>query len=97
LAENPEIWRSVLAESKMGAGMLRLTLVLCTLPVLMMVSGPGVGAARGESPRFSTAAPGIAHSTFEVQTVGADPFSGHAFKIDLGVADLRLVPAGGPA
>ena len=77
--------------------MRRLTLVLCALPVLMMVDGPGVGAARGESPRLSTVAPGIAHSTFEVPVDGADPFAGHAFKIDLDVADLRLVPAGGPS
>jgi Phosphodiester glycosidase len=77
--------------------MRRFTLGLCALPVLMMVNGAGVGAARGESPRFSTVAPGIAHSTFEVPADGADPFSGHAFKIDLDVADLRLVPAGGPA
>src|SRR2546425_12962155 len=27
----------------------------------------------------------------------AEPFSGHAFKIDLDVAELRLVPAGGPS
>jgi hypothetical protein len=77
--------------------MRRLTLVLCALPVLMMVSGARVGVATGESPRFSTVAPGIAHSTFEIHTDGADPFSGHAFKIDLDVADLRLVPAGGPS
>jgi Phosphodiester glycosidase len=77
--------------------MRRLSLVLCALPVLMMVSGARVGVARGESPRFSTVAPGIAYSTFEIHTDGADPFSGHAFKIDLDVADLRLVPAGGPS
>jgi hypothetical protein len=81
----------------MKATMRRFGLVLCALPVLMMVIGPGVGAARGEPTRFSTVAPGIAHSTFEIHADGADPFSGHAFKIDLDVADLRLVPAGGPA
>jgi phosphodiester glycosidase len=94
---HPEILKSALAEGNMMATMRRSTLVRCALPVLMMVNGPGVGVARGESPRFSTVAPGIAHSTFEVPVDGADPFAGHAFKIDLDVADLRLFPAGGPS
>jgi Phosphodiester glycosidase len=89
--------KSVLAEGNMISTMRRLTLVRWALPLLVMVSGPGVGAAEGESPRFSTVAPGIAHSTFEVPVDGADPFAGHAFKIDLDAADLRLVPAGGPS
>jgi Phosphodiester glycosidase len=89
--------RSVLAEGNMMATMRRSTLVRCGLPLLVIVSGPGLGAARGESPRFSTVAPGIAHSTFAVSADGADPFSGYAFKVDLDVADLRLVPAGGPS
>jgi exopolysaccharide biosynthesis protein len=42
-------------------------------------------------------APGIAHAIFEVRPADAEPFSGHAFKIDLGVAELRLVPAGEPS
>jgi Phosphodiester glycosidase len=77
--------------------MRRLTLARCALPLLVIVNCAGVGAAEGESPRFSTVAPGIAHSTFEVPVDGADPFAGHAFKIDLDAADLRLVPAGGPS
>jgi Phosphodiester glycosidase len=48
-------------------------------------------------PRFSTVAPGIAHATFEVRPADGEPFSGHAFTIDLGEAELRLVPAGGPS
>ena len=79
----------------MRAAMRRFALVLCAL--LLMVNGAGVGAARGESPRFSAVAPGIAYSTFEIHVDGADPFSGHAFRIDLEVADLRLVSAGGPS
>jgi hypothetical protein len=89
--------KSVLVEGNMMATMRRSTLVRCALPVLVFVNCAGVGAAGGEPPRFSTVAPGIAHSTFEIHTDGADPFSGHAFKIDLDVADLRLVPAGGPS
>jgi exopolysaccharide biosynthesis protein len=63
----------------------------------MAVNGAGVGSARGEPLRFLTVAPGIAHSTFEISAEDAEPFSGHAFKIDLDVAELRLVPAGGPS
>jgi exopolysaccharide biosynthesis protein len=50
--------------------------------------------ASAEPPGFSTVAPGIEHAVFEVPATDAEPFSGHAFKIDLEVADLRLVPAG---
>src|SRR2546427_9170691 len=77
--------------------MRRLALVLCALPVLMAVSGTVPRPARGEPPRFQTVAPGIAHSAFESRAQDAEPFSGHAFKIDLDVAELRLVPAGGPS
>ena len=52
---------------------------------------------RAEPPRFSIVAPGIAHAIFEVRPADAEPFSGHAFKIDLDVAELRLVPAGDPS
>jgi Phosphodiester glycosidase len=45
-----------------------------------------------------TVAPGIAHATFQVRPEGAEEaFSGHAFNVDLDVAELRLVPAGGPS
>jgi phosphodiester glycosidase len=71
----------------------RLVLVLSVLAV----SGAGVSSVRGEPPRFVTVAPGIAHATFQVRPEDAEPFSGHAFKIDLDVAELRLVPAGGPS
>jgi Phosphodiester glycosidase len=75
----------------------RLTLVLYILPVLLAVSAAGVSSARGEPPRFLTVAPGIAHVAFEGRPENAEPFSGHAFKIDLDVAEFRLVPAGGPS
>jgi hypothetical protein len=51
---------------------------------------------RAEPPRFSIVAPGIAHAVFKVRPADAEPFSGHAFKIDLDVAELRLIPAGDP-
>jgi hypothetical protein len=63
---------------------------------VLVVSGAGVGSARGEPPRFATLAPGIRHATFQVRAEDAEAFSGHAFRIDLDVAELRLVPAGGP-
>jgi len=75
----------------------RLILVLYVLAVLLAVRGAGVSSVRGEPPRFLTVAPGIAHVTFQVRPQDAEPFSGHAFKIDLDVAELRLVPAGDPS
>jgi hypothetical protein len=71
---------------------LRLILVLCVLAV----SIAGMSPVRAEPPRFSIVAPGIGHATFKVRPVDAEPFSGHAFKIDLDVAELRLIPAGEP-
>ena len=71
----------------------RFILVLSVLAV----SGAGASSARGERPRFLPVAPGIAHATFQVRSEDAEPFSGHAFKIDLDAAELRLVPAGGPS
>ncbi len=72
----------------------RLTLVLCVSAVLLTVRSAGVSSGSMESPRFSTVAPGIAHAVVEVRPADAEPFSGHAFKVDLDAADLRLVPAG---
>jgi hypothetical protein len=67
------------------------------LAVLVAMINAGVSSGRGEPPRFLTVAPGIAHATFEVRPEGAEAFSGHAFNVDLDVAELRLVPAGGPS
>ena len=67
------------------------------LAVLLAVSSAGMSPVRAEPPRFSIVAPGIAHAIFAVRPVDAEPFSGHAFKIDLDVAELRLVPAGDSA
>src|SRR5688572_9625026 len=61
------------------------------------VSGTGVSPAKAEPPRFETVAPGIAHLVFQARPEDAEPFSGRAFKIDLDVAELRLIPAGGPS
>jgi uncharacterized protein YigE (DUF2233 family) len=68
--------------------------------VLLAVTGAlaiPVKAVNAESPRFRAVAPGIEHASFEVAAVAAEPFSGHAFKIDLDRAELRLVPAGSPS
>src|SRR4029434_8100503 len=61
------------------------------------VSSAGMNPVSAEQPRFSTVAPGIAHAIFEVRPADAEPFSGHAFKIELDVAELHLVPAGEPS
>ena len=74
----------------------RLILVLGVLAVLLAVAGAVVNPVRAEPPRFSVVAPGIAHAAFKMRPADADPFSGHAFKIDLEVAELRLIPAGDP-
>ena len=76
----------------MGSSKRRLGLLLWVLAL----NGAGTSPASAEPPRFSPVAPGIAHATFDVRSPDAEPFSGHAFKIDLEVAELRLVPAGDP-
>jgi len=69
----------------------RIILVICVLAV-----SAGMNSVRAEPPRFSIVAPGIAHAVLMVRPADAEPFSGHAFEIDLNVAELRLVPAGDP-
>jgi hypothetical protein len=77
--------------------MRRLAIVFYLLPVLLTASGTIVIAVKAESSRFLAQAPGIEHATFHVQPRDAEPFSGHAFRIDLDATELRLVPAGGPS
>jgi len=77
--------------------MRRLPLVLYALAVVMAVNGAGAGSSQGEPPGFSTVAPGIAYWPFKISAEDAEAFSGYAFKIDLDVAELRLVPARGPS
>jgi hypothetical protein len=55
-----------------------------------------VNSVGAEPLRFATVAPGTAHAIFELRAADGAPFSGHAFKIDLNEAELRLVPAGDP-
>jgi len=76
---------------------LRVLLAVGVTAALLVVSDIGTGSARGKPLRFATVAPGIAYASFEAQPDDADAFSGHAFNVDLDVAELRLVPAGGPA
>jgi phosphodiester glycosidase len=71
-------------------------LVLCVLAVLLAVAGAVMNPVSAEPPKFSVVAAGIAHAVFRVRPADAEPFSGHAFKIDLEVAELRLIPAGDP-
>jgi len=73
----------------------RLILVVCLLTVLA-VSSAVMSPVRAEPPRFAVVAPGISHAVFKVRPADGEPFSGHAFKIDLDVAELRLIPAGDP-
>jgi len=74
----------------------RFVVVACVLVVLLAVAGAVMSPVRAEPPRFSVVVPGIAHAVFKVRPADAEPFSGHAFKIDLEVAELRLIPAGDP-
>lgn len=66
------------------------------LLTLLSVSSLAPTWAADEGQRFVTVAPGISHATFDVHPPDAEPFSGHAFRVDLAEAQLRLVPAGGP-
>src|SRR4029434_7676057 len=77
--------------------MRRLAVALYLLPLLLTVSGALAIAVKGESSRFVAVASGIEYVSFQVRPGDAEPFSGHAFKIDLDVAELRLVSAGGPS
>ena len=53
--------------------------------------------AEAETLRFVSVARGIGHAAFEVHPPEGEPFSGHAFKIDLSEAQLRLVTASDPS
>jgi hypothetical protein len=94
---DPRILRSGSVEGKMKPAMRRLNVVLYVLPVFLMVSGAVATGVRAESSRFQAVASGIEHAIFKVQSGDAELFLAHAFKIDLDVAELRLVPAGGPS
>jgi Phosphodiester glycosidase len=69
-----------------------IILIIC----ILAVSSAGMNPLGAEPPIFSIVAPGIAHAVLKVRPADAEPFSGHAFKIDLDVAELHLVPAGDP-
>jgi len=65
--------------------------------VLFVATGMLASAAGGERPRFTPVAPGIDYAIFDKRAEDIEPFQIHAFKIDLEVADIRLVSAGGSA
>src|SRR3989441_7111906 len=67
------------------------------LPLVLVVISSSASPVRGDDSRFRAVAPGIAHTTFKLQSDNGEPFSGHAFKIDLGVAKLHVVSAGDPS
>jgi len=74
-----------------------LLVVLYGLTVLLLAaSSIAADSASAEPPRFSVAAPGIAHALVDVRPANGEPFLSRVFRIDLDVADLRLVPAGAP-
>ncbi|PYN88270.1 MAG: hypothetical protein DMD89_36110 [Candidatus Rokuibacteriota bacterium] len=74
---------------------LRLTLVLYVVTALLPVRGVAMTSEIGDPLRFLAVASGIAYATFRAHLRDTEPFSGHAFKIDLDVAELHLVAAGG--
>jgi Phosphodiester glycosidase len=74
-----------------------ILVLLCVLAMLLAMGNAGMSPVGAGPPSFSIVAPGIEHATFQVQPGDAGAFSGHAFKIDLDVAELRLVPAGDPS
>jgi hypothetical protein len=74
----------------------RIPRALSSVLIVLALSGPAADSA-SPPPRFSGVAPGIAYAMFEVVRSDAEPFSGHAFRVDLDVAELHLVPAGAPA
>ena len=76
---------------------LRVLLAVGVTAALLVVTDVRTGSPRGKPLRFAPVASGIAYAGFEAQPDDSDGFSGHAFSVDLDVADLRLVPAGGPA
>jgi Phosphodiester glycosidase len=70
-----------------------VTRVIRLLAALLAIGD--VSSVQGEPLRFVTLAPGIAHATFQVRPPASEAFAGHAFTVDLEVAELRLVSAGG--
>jgi phosphodiester glycosidase len=67
---------------------------LCALGMLLAATNAFATAASGETVRFRPVAPGIEYATFEVYPPNSEPFSGHAFRVDLEAAQVRLVAAG---
>jgi uncharacterized protein YigE (DUF2233 family) len=67
------------------------------LSVLFGMSCVSASAARADEPRFVPVASGIDYAVIDKRSDVIEPVQVHAFKIDLEVAALRLVPAkGGP-
>jgi hypothetical protein len=75
----------------------RLLRALYILPALLAMQSMAECSANGEPLGFRAVASGIGHATFQVSPADDEPFAGHAFKIDLDVAELRVVSARGPS
>jgi exopolysaccharide biosynthesis protein len=67
------------------------------LLLLLGMSSVPAGAVFAEPPTFTRAAPGIDYAFVDRHSDDIEPFQIHAFKIDLEVAELRLVSAGSSA
>jgi len=80
-----------------GLGMHRLVVSLCVSLTLVAIWRADPAWAGEDTLRFAAVAPGIGYASFEVYAPEGDPFSGHAFKIDLTEAQLRLVAASDPS
>jgi len=75
----------------------RLVVTFHALLILLATCHALPVRAAAETLRFVAVAPGIGHAAFEVHPPEGEPFSGHAFKIDLSEAQLRLVTASDPS
>jgi len=65
--------------------------------VFWTIYGAMAACAGQELAPFATVAQGISYATFDQHPSDGEPFSGHAFRIDLGQAELRLAPAADPS
>src|SRR5262245_48954927 len=71
--------------------------VVCfyALVIFLTIDGAMVICAGQGVTRFAPIASGISYATFDQRPPDDEPFSGHAFRINLAEAELRLAPAGG--
>lgn len=73
----------------------RRVLVACALA--LVVAGCTEPSARDRPVSFTPVADGVEYARFRGVPGVSGPFEGHAFRVDLESAGLRLLPAGGPS